>query len=118
MSVLIRTEAELGEVDPEVAALIDDEIERQSSTICLIPSENYVSRAVLEAMGSVFTNKYSEGYAAVAITRVSRWSIGLNPWQSSGRSGCSRSSTRTCSRTQALPRTLRSIWRSVSQATR
>ena len=63
MSVLMRTEPELAEVDPEVATLVADEIERQSSTICLIPSENYVSRAVLEAMGSVFTNKYSEGYA-------------------------------------------------------
>jgi glycine hydroxymethyltransferase len=63
MSVLVRAEAELVEADPEVAGLIADEIERQSSTICLIPSENYVSRAVLETMGSVFTNKYSEGYA-------------------------------------------------------
>jgi glycine hydroxymethyltransferase len=63
MSVLLRTEPELAEADPEVAALVVDEVERQSSTICLIPSENYVSRAVLEAMGSVFTNKYSEGYA-------------------------------------------------------
>jgi glycine hydroxymethyltransferase len=63
MSVPMRTEPELGEADPEVATLVSDEIERQSSTICLIPSENYVSRAVLEAMGSVFTNKYSEGYA-------------------------------------------------------
>jgi glycine hydroxymethyltransferase len=62
MSVLIRTEPELAEADPEVANLVAEEIERQSSTICLIPSENYVSRAVLEAMGSVFTNKYSEGY--------------------------------------------------------
>jgi glycine hydroxymethyltransferase len=41
---------------------VAEEVERQSSTICLIPSENYVSRAVLEAMGTVFTNKYSEGY--------------------------------------------------------
>jgi glycine hydroxymethyltransferase len=49
--------------DPEVAALIDRETRRQSGTICLIPSENYVSAAVLEALGSVFTNKYSEGYA-------------------------------------------------------
>ena len=65
----------VGFLETDVQAL--GEIERQSSTICLIPSENYVSRAVLEAMGSVFTNKYSEGYAAVAITRVSRWSIGL-----------------------------------------
>jgi glycine hydroxymethyltransferase len=63
MSVLMRTEPELPEADPEVASLVSDEIERQSSTICLIPSENYVSRAVLEAMGSVFTNKYSEGYS-------------------------------------------------------
>jgi glycine hydroxymethyltransferase len=63
MSVLVRNEAGLAEADPEVATLVGDEIERQSSTICLIPSENYVSRAVLDAMGSVFTNKYSEGYA-------------------------------------------------------
>jgi glycine hydroxymethyltransferase len=62
MSVTIRTEPELAEADPEVATLVAEEIERQSSTICLIPSENYVSHAVLEAMGTVFTNKYSEGY--------------------------------------------------------
>jgi glycine hydroxymethyltransferase len=63
VSLLTPTEPELAETDPDVAGLIADEIERQSSTICLIPSENYASRAVLEAMGSVFTNKYSEGYA-------------------------------------------------------
>jgi glycine hydroxymethyltransferase len=63
VSVLMRTEPGLAEADPEVATLVADEVERQSSTICLIPSENYVSRAVLEAMGSVLTNKYSEGYA-------------------------------------------------------
>lgn len=53
----------LRESDPEVAALIAGEERRQFDTIRLIPSENYVSRAVLEATGSVFTNKYSEGYA-------------------------------------------------------
>ena len=42
--------------------LIDSEIKRQSEGLELIPSENYVSKAVLEAMGSVLTNKYSEGY--------------------------------------------------------
>src|SRR5204862_1219187 len=63
MSILTRGETELAETDPEVATLVAEEIARQSETICLIPSENYVSRAVLEAMGSVFTNKYSEGYA-------------------------------------------------------
>ncbi len=61
--VVTTTDPELAQADPEVATLVDEEIERQSSTICLIPSENYVSRAVLQAMGSVFTNKYSEGYA-------------------------------------------------------
>src|SRR5437016_9006001 len=63
MSVALLAEPALGAVDPEVAALVEEELERQSGTLCLIPSENYVSRAVLEAMGSVFTNKYSEGYA-------------------------------------------------------
>src|SRR3954452_10849082 len=63
MSVQLLAEPPLETTDPAVAELIQDEIARQSETICLIPSENYVSRAVLEAMGSVFTNKYSEGYS-------------------------------------------------------
>jgi glycine hydroxymethyltransferase len=63
MTVALSAESTLGAIDPEVAALVEDELARQSGTICLIPSENYVSRAVLEALGSVFTNKYSEGYA-------------------------------------------------------
>lgn len=53
----------LEQADPEVARLVEQEFERQSQTICLIPSENHVSRAVLMALGSVLTNKYSEGYA-------------------------------------------------------
>lgn len=52
----------LQEVDPEIAALIAREEERQDRSIRLIPSENYASRAVMEATGSVLTNKYSEGY--------------------------------------------------------
>ncbi|MGH9244265.1 MAG: serine hydroxymethyltransferase [Acidimicrobiales bacterium] len=53
----------LADADPEIAALVEAEGRRQSEKIRLIPSENYVSRAVLEATGSVLTNKYSEGYA-------------------------------------------------------
>src|SRR5215207_3217541 len=49
--------------DPEVFDLCQAEERRQGDKIRLIPSENYVSRAVLEASASVFTNKYSEGYA-------------------------------------------------------
>src|SRR5687767_7189729 len=48
--------------DPEVAAAIADEARRQRDGIELIASENYVSEAVLEAQGSIFTNKYAEGY--------------------------------------------------------
>jgi len=48
--------------DPEIASLIEQETRRQFEKIRLIPSENYVSLAVLEASGSVLTNKYSEGY--------------------------------------------------------
>ena len=53
----------LATTDPEIARLVDAERERQRLKIRLIPSENYVSRAVLEATGSELTNKYSEGYA-------------------------------------------------------
>jgi len=49
-------------IDPQIYQLIKSEIQRQTQTINLIPSENYVSKAVLEALGSVLTNKYSEGY--------------------------------------------------------
>ncbi|HET6910012.1 MAG TPA: serine hydroxymethyltransferase [Mycobacteriales bacterium] len=53
----------LVQTDPEIARLIGEERERQRVKIRLIPSENYVSRGVLEATGSELTNKYSEGYA-------------------------------------------------------
>jgi glycine hydroxymethyltransferase len=52
----------LYEADPQIAAAIDDETRRQHEGLELIASENFVSEAVLEAMGSVFTNKYAEGY--------------------------------------------------------
>src|SRR6267378_1592457 len=52
----------LAEADPEIAGAIRDELHRQNSGLELIASENFVSRAILEAAGSVFTNKYAEGY--------------------------------------------------------
>ena len=57
------TEKDLAHADPEIAKLIDDENRREHETMRLIASENYASRAVQEATGSVLTNKYSEGYA-------------------------------------------------------
>ena len=53
---------EVRKVDPEIAQAIVDEQERQNSHIELIASENWVSKAVMAAMGSVLTNKYAEGY--------------------------------------------------------
>lgn len=52
----------LAQADPEIAQAIEREIERQNHKIVLIASENYVSKAVMEAQGSVLTNKYAEGY--------------------------------------------------------
>ena len=52
----------LQEVDPEIADVLREEGRRQGTGLELIPSENFVSEAVLEAMGSVLTNKYAEGY--------------------------------------------------------
>src|SRR5215831_7156384 len=57
------TEPGLSQVDPEIQKLIDEENRREHDTIRLIASENYASRAVMEATGSCLTNKYSEGYA-------------------------------------------------------
>src|SRR5579862_4487721 len=57
-----RMSLPLYEADPQIAAAIDNEVRRQHEGLELIASENFVSEAVLEAMGSVFTNKYAEGY--------------------------------------------------------
>jgi glycine hydroxymethyltransferase len=63
MSVQAPSASVLQAADPQVAQLVRDEVERQAQTLCLIASENHVSPAVLEALGGVLTNKYSEGYA-------------------------------------------------------
>lgn len=56
------TNQPLAELDPEIAALIDQELGRQRDTLEMIASENFAPRGVLEAQGSVLTNKYAEGY--------------------------------------------------------
>jgi glycine hydroxymethyltransferase len=57
-----RMNRPLDAVDVQIAELLREEAKRQATTLELIPSENLVSEAVLEAMGSIFTNKYAEGY--------------------------------------------------------
>jgi glycine hydroxymethyltransferase len=61
-SAIAALDAPLAEADARVAELVEAEARRQADKIRLIPSENYVSRAVLEASGTLLTNKYSEGY--------------------------------------------------------
>ena len=61
--------APLAEVDPLISEAIDNEVARQANGLELIASENFVSEAVLEAAGSVFTNKYAEGYPKKALLR-------------------------------------------------
>jgi len=62
MNAQQRMRRPLAEVDPQIAAAIQHEVERQHSRLELIASENFTSEAILEAAGSVFTNKYAEGY--------------------------------------------------------
>ena len=57
-----RMERSLSQVDPEIYDAIQKETERQNSHLELIASENFTSEAILEAVGSIFTNKYAEGY--------------------------------------------------------
>ena len=54
--------ADIAAVDPQIAQMISREVDRQNSHIELIASENWVSHAVMAAMGSPLTNKYAEGY--------------------------------------------------------
>src|SRR5439155_24862139 len=62
MKAATRMSLPLCEADPQVANAIENEVRRQHEGLELIATENFVSEAVLEAMGSVFTNKYAEGY--------------------------------------------------------
>src|SRR5262245_49583709 len=73
--------ASLAETDPEVADAIARELGRQRDEIELIASENIVSKAVLEAQGSVLTNKYAEGCRGGATTAAASGSMWQKTWQ-------------------------------------
>src|SRR5438045_9797129 len=62
MATATSSDTALQRTDPAIAGLIEDETQRQRESIRLIASENYASRAVIEATSNVLTNKYSEGY--------------------------------------------------------
>jgi len=91
----------LEEADPEVAAIIGRELGRQRDRIELIASENIASPAVLEATGSVFTNKYAEGYPGRRYTAAATMPMKSRHWRSSAPSSCSAASPPTSSPTAA-----------------
>ena len=108
----------LAESDPEIARLIAEENRLEHDKIRLIASENYASRAVMEATGSVLTNKYSEGYAhkryyegQQVVDQVEELAIARL------KAPLRRASTSTCSPTRAAPRTSPCTSRSASRAT-
>jgi glycine hydroxymethyltransferase len=117
-SFLTLREAGLDDVDPAVADLIRRETDRQRDGLELIASENFTWPSVMEAVGSVLTNKYAEGYPGrryyggcevvdeVEQLAIDRAKALFGP------------STRTCSRTRARRPTWRSTWRCSSRATR
>ncbi len=70
-------DASLTDIDAELAAIIEGELHRQADQIALIASENLVSRAVLEAQGSVFTNKTVEGYPGRRYHGGNQWADAL-----------------------------------------
>jgi glycine/serine hydroxymethyltransferase len=91
MDILERRSIEAN--DPEVFAAIAGEERRQKHNLELIASENYASAAVREAMGSVMTNKYAEGYPGKRSTAVANSSIKRSRSRSTGSNVCSTRST-------------------------
>src|SRR5438046_1251353 len=100
-----RMNRPLDSVDPQIADLLRDEARRQATGLELIPSENLVSQAVLEAMGSIFTNKYAEAIRASATTAVANMPTRSSNWLSIAPRNFSGRSTPTCKRIPAHPLT-------------
>ena len=106
---LKRMSRPLDVVDPEVAEALNDEVRRQATGLELIPSENFVSEAVLEAMGSVFTNKYAEGYPGKRYYGGCENVDNVERSPSIAPNNYSEPNTPTCRPTRARKRTFRSI---------
>ena len=113
-SPMLRT---LAEADPEIAEAIRNERHRQNDGLELIASENFVSRAVLEAAGSVLTNKYAEGYPGKRYYGGCEFVDVVERWPSSAPRSSSAPSTPTCSRIPARRRTWPCTSRCSSRAT-
>jgi glycine hydroxymethyltransferase len=105
------------QADPEIAAAIKGELGRQQHEIELIASENIVSRAVLEAQGSVMTNKYAEGYPGARYYGGCEFVDVAETLPSSAPRSCSARTSPMCSRTPAARWIRPCSWRCCSRAT-
>ena len=83
----------VAEVDPEIAEVLEDELQRQETTLEMIASENFVPQAVLDCQGSVLTNKYAEGYPGGATTAAASTSTSSSSWRSTARRSSSAPTT-------------------------
>ena len=104
-----RMNRPLDSVDPQIANLLRDEARRQATGLELIPSENLVSEAVLEAMGSIFTNKYAEAIRESVTTAVASTPTKSSNSPSIAPRNSLERNTPTCRPTQAHPPMLPSI---------
>ena len=110
--------APIAEADPEIAEILDAELSRQQNGLEMIASENFVPRAVLQAQGSVLTNKYAEAIRDAATTAAaSRWTKS-KPSPANAPKAYSAPNTPTYSRTPAHRPTQPSTRRSSNPATR
>ncbi len=91
----------LTEADPEIAQAIAHEAERQHDGLELIASENFVSQAVLQAAGSVFTNKYAEGYPGKRYYGGCEYADWWRTWRATAPNSFSAPITPMCSHIQA-----------------
>ncbi len=105
----------LSQFDPAVAEAIQHETERQEYNLELIASENFVSEAVLEAQGSVMTNKYAEGYPGKRSYGGCHHVDVVKTWLLSGPKSCSAQNMPMCSPTPVPRPTWQSTMRSVNR---
>jgi hypothetical protein len=96
-----RMPLSLAQSDPEISAAVQHEILRQHEGLEMIASENFVSQAVLEAAGSVFTNKYAEGYPGKRYYGGSSTPTSSKISRATAPKSSSAPTTSTCSRTPA-----------------
>src|SRR6185312_16110230 len=102
--------------DPELSAALEGEQRRQEDHVELIASENYVSPRVLEAQGSVLTNKYAEGYPGKRYYGGCEYVTSPSSSPSTGPGSSSARPMPMCSRTPARRRMPRPTWRWCSRA--